>query len=270
MKRLLLLLLLIPLLVAVADTLDYDRLTAVIILSEPIGAAVGTRDNLNARVLSVLTDQSYDRDITVKDYLTAHPRERARLERMAMPSQPRETRYSSSGEMLSEYQVSLSGAILSQLLPVTGNGKLLGRLACPCCGLPWPQDKPVPDGIELVPYETGNQPAWTGILIDLRGLKYRPALFPKVVTEEDKEVYGPGFTQDKELAANGMVAHYRTRLEAVSAERIGPNPLVVKALSVTGTNKCDPVVTAYDAARIHGTRANLELLSKCKVGFLVD
>jgi len=41
-------------------------------------------------------------------------------------------------------------------------------------------------------------------------------------------------------------------------------------LAVTGTNYCDLVISQADAARIHGSKSNLELLSRCRVGFLVD
>ncbi len=269
MTRIVLLLLWATLWGARADTLDFERLTVTTILSEPGYTALGT-ENLNHRLLLALADQSYDRDLTVQDFLALHPRIRSKLERIVLPYQKGETRYSSSGQMLVEYLIPLSGVILKHILPPPGEKRLLCKLACPCCGQPWPQDKPEPESLELVPYETGNEPVWTGILVDLRGLKYRPALFPRLVTEGEKEVYGPSFANEKELAEKGMVAYYRSRTEALASERIGPNPLIVKTLDITGTNRCDPTVSPQDAARIHGTRKNLELLAQCRVGFLLE
>jgi len=253
-----------------ADTLDFSQQKVVVTLSEDGGVAFFSDNNMDARALSVLEAASYDRDLTVDDFLAAHPREAARLKRMTLNGQRGATKYLSDGSVSTEYDFSLTGAVLNQLVPKTGGGRLLGRVACPCCGQEWPEGREVPPGVELVPYENGRTPAYTGILIDCRGLGYEPAVFPKVVTEADEEVYGPGFVEEKELAADGMVAYYRTRTEALMSERVGASPLVVRAIGITGMNSCDPVVTAYDAARIHGSRSNLGIMARCRVGFLVD
>ncbi|MEO0078880.1 MAG: hypothetical protein ABIK86_07790, partial [candidate division WOR-3 bacterium] len=164
----------------------------------------------------------------------------------------------------------INGAILTVILPQTGDGKLLGKTACPCCGQAWPEGKEPPPGVRLVPFESGNGTSWTGILIDATNLELKPALFPKVVTDEDQEVIGPGFASAEKLAQLGQVGWFRDRTQAFASDRVGSNPLIVRALRVTGANSCDLVVSNYDAARIHGSKANLQLLSECRVGLLVD
>lgn len=253
-----------------ADTLDFGRQVVVITAVESGGVGPASTEGMTRAVLAVLSQAGYDRDLSVADFLAGHPREAAKLERMTLDARRGDLRYLSDGSVSVEYSFPLTGPVLAQLLPKTGGGKLLGRLACPCCGQPWPEGKEVPAGLKLVPYDNGSAPAYTGILIDCRGLGFKPALFPRVVNEHDQEVYGPGFVREKELAVQGMVGYYHSRVEAVAAERIGASPLVVRAIGVAGTNSCDPVVSAYDAARIHGSKSNIELLAQCKVGFLTD
>jgi hypothetical protein len=91
-----------------------------------------------------------------------------------------------------------------------------------------------------------------------------------VVTSEDKVVIGPEFADEDEMAELGLFGYYTSQNDAVMSERIGSNPLVVRAVDITGMNRCDPQVSDYDAALIHGSALNLEHLSECRVGMLVD
>jgi hypothetical protein len=155
-------------------------------------------------------------------------------------------------------------------MPPAGEGRLLGRRACPTCGQAWPEDREPPPGTRLEPCEDESGIVHTGILIDAQGLGLRPVLFPCVVTEQGDEVVGPGFADPENAAAAGPVAWFTDRNEAFASERLGTNPLVVRATGVTGANSSDPVISRQDASRIHGSRHNLELLSRCRVGILTD
>ncbi len=255
---------------ATADTLDYQRYVVVVNATGGGPVGNGEADELKARALDMLGAAVYDRDISVATFLAGHPKNRDRLERMTMSSRKSETRFLSDGATTVSHEFSMLGGVMEQLLPVTGGGRLLGRVACPCCGQEWPEGREVPSDLQLVPFETGDAPAYTGILFDGRGLEYEPALFPRVVTQADDEVYGPGFADEERLAAKGMVGYYQDQIEAVTSERVGPNPLVVRAVDVAGNNGCDLVVSDYDAARIHGSATNLELLAECRVGLMVE
>jgi hypothetical protein len=254
-----------------ADTLDYARQEIVVTtLQHPDQPKQKTAPSLDAKALEVLKQALYDRDRTVADFLFANSKQRQRLERMRLDNRRADTRYLSDGSISTDYVFPIAGDIIEQVLPAPGERRLLGKLACPCCGQAWPEGRVPPEGVELVPLEDENTPEWTGILVDVRGLDFEPALFPMVVTEEDEEVYGPSFTDEEHLARSGIIGYYTSQSDAVLADRIGSNPLVVRALAVTGTNSCDPVVSGYDAARIHASAANLDLMAECRVGFLVD
>ncbi len=253
-----------------ADTLDYVRQTIVVTSLEPGTIGLQGSQSLQRRALDILGQAAYDRSRSVAEFLATHAQAARKLDRMAWESRRAATRFLSDGAVSAEHEFPLTGAVLNVILPATGEGRLLGRTACPCCGQAWPEGKEPLPGVKLVPFESGNGVVFSGILIDASNLGLRPALFPRVVTEDDEEVIGPGFASAERLAQLGPVGWFRDRTQAFMSERVGSNPLVVRALRVAGANSCDLVISHYDAARIHGSRANLQLLSDCRVGILTD
>ncbi len=253
-----------------ADSLDYTRQSIIVVTLETGAINLQDMAALGSRALQTLKSASYDRDWTVGSYLSSHTLVQRRLERMNLANQRLGTKYLSDGTVSTEYEFPLTGAVLGLMLPVTSAPRLLGRTACPTCGQSWPEGKEPPPGVKVVPYETGTVPEYTGILIDAKGLEYRPALFPRVVTESGDEVIGADFAKPEQLAQTGLVGCFHDRTQALTSDRIGANPLIVRALSVTGTNSCDLVISQADAARIHGSKSNLDLLSRCRVAFLFD
>ncbi len=256
--------------VAAADSLDYARQSIIVVNLETGAINMQDMAALNGRALQALRSANYDRDWTVGSYLSSHSLAQRRLERMNLANQRLGTKYLSDGTVSTEYEFPLTGAVLGLILPVTSAPRLLGRTACPCCGQPWPEGKEPPAGVKLMPYETGTVPEYTGILIDAKGFEYRPALFPRVVTESGDEVVGADFAKPEQLAQSGLVGYFHDRTQALTADRIGANPLIVRAIGIAGTNSCDLVISQADAARVHGSKSNLELLSRCRVGFLIN
>jgi hypothetical protein len=255
---------------AAADSLDYTRVSVVVVSTETGAKNVPSAAVLKERTLQTLRSAFYDRDWTVGSYLASHPLVQRRLERMNLTNERLGTKYLSDGTISTEYEFPLTGAVLGLMLPVRSAPRLLGRTACPCCGQPWPEGKEPPAGVKPVPYETGIPPEYTGILIDAKGLDSRPALFPQVVTESGDDVFSTDFAKPEQVTQYGLVGYFHNRSQALTADRVGANPLIVGAVGVTGTNSCDLIISQADAARIHSSRSNLELLGRCRVGFLVD
>lgn len=270
MKRFLVLFLAVLAGAAVADSLDFTR--HVVVVTMPGSKSPGTDpgEQAQARARQVLAAAAYDRDYTVGDFLAVHDRQARRLARMRLEYRPGGVRFASDGGSETDYEFPLTGVVLEVLMPVPGLKRLLGRVACPCCGREWPEDRKVPDGVELVPYEDSGAPVFTGLLVDARGLDFRPALFPRVITEAGREVYGPAFAAEEAAVTEGLAGYYRTRNEALLDGRTGSNPLVVRAIRVEGRNPCEAVISDADAARAHGSSRFLEKLARCRVGVLVD
>lgn len=253
-----------------ADSIDFSRYKVIVTKTTPGTLAAAGVMAVGQRVLAALEGVSYDRNWSIGAFLAAHPSIRSRLERLPWSGRESEPRYLSDGTVTVDCEYDLCGAVLRLLMPPTGQGVLLGRRACPLCGQEWPSNVAPPAGTRLDPYEQQPGIAYTGILIDCKGLGLKPAFFPCVVTEQGEEVIGPGFSTPEKIAATGLFCRFVDRSSALASDRLGPNPLIIRAIGVAGPNQCDPVISRQDASRVHSSKHNLELLEDCRVGLLTD
>jgi hypothetical protein len=111
---------------------------------------------------------------------------------------------------------------------------------------------------------------FTGMVIDARGLQARPAMAPKVLDENGKEVYG-SMNVDKEFAVQqGMSGYARDLTAAQSNPRVTNNPVSVKGVKTEGPGKSDIVISNADADKIRGAADNMTFLKKCRVMIVLD
>ncbi len=150
---------------------------------------------------------------------------------------------------------------------VTVGMKLSGELAAAL--LPQNPLTP-PTGLTgtLTPAMPGQ--AYTGLIVDARGLGVRPAMAPKILNEEGKEVYGSAWVSRDYAVREGMVGYLKDPIAAQTNPRVTDRPLMVKALKVTGDNRVDVVIANADAVMLHSVAQNLSFLEKCRVIVLVD
>ncbi len=187
-----------------------------------------------------------------------------------------DTRYMSTGDVEIDVEVPITGVILDALLPGEfGGGKLItgGQLLCPLCGQPWPEGKPVPQGVKLVRSGGAGESTssvYTGLIVDAKGLGVRPAMAPKLIDENGEEVYGSRFVSRKYAVDIGMVGYEKDINRARMNERVADNPLIVKGIKASGPNKTDIVISNSDALKIHNAAANMNFLQHCKVMFILD
>ncbi len=124
-----------------------------------------------------------------------------------------------------------------------------------------------PETIDAAPVQSGP---FTGIIIDAKGLGVRPAMAPKIVNQGGTIVYGPG-NYTREYAIQYGVAGYSKSLENARDDvRVKGNPMVVKAISVQGTNMTDVVVSTEDSWKMQSADRNDNILKDCRVLILLD
>lgn len=112
--------------------------------------------------------------------------------------------------------------------------------------------------------------AFTGLIVDCRGLGLKSSPCPKLWSESDEEVFGTISVSDEFLQDQGIVAYPRTLEEARSASRIGARPLILRALRCHDVTLNEPVISRADVQRIQEANGESKFLERCAVVFLVD
>jgi len=127
---------------------------------------------------------------------------------------------------------------------------------------------PAPPAPPAGPAPSGD--VFTGMVVDARGLQARPAMAPKVLDENGKEVYG-SMNVDKEFAVQqGMSGYARDLTAAQSNPRVTNNPVSVKGVKIEGAGRADIVISNADADKIRGAADNMTFLKKCRVMIVLD
>lgn len=133
----------------------------------------------------------------------------------------------------------------------------------------------------LMPKEVRNNPkshkqtnsgqSFTGLIIDARGLKVLPAIAPKIVDENGKEIYGSAYVKREFAKKWGMAGYAKTPNQAAKMkDRIGSSPGIIKAVQVSGAAKTDLVISNSDALDVKAAASNQKFLSDCRVIIVVD
>jgi hypothetical protein len=111
---------------------------------------------------------------------------------------------------------------------------------------------------------------FTGMVIDARGIQARPAMSPRILDENGKEVYG-SMNVDREFAVQqGMSGYARDLTAAQSNPRVTNNPVSVKGLKTEGPGRSDIIISSADAEKIRSASDNLSFLKKCRVMIVLD
>lgn len=128
---------------------------------------------------------------------------------------------------------------------------------------------------------------YTGLVIDARGLGLRPAMESRILVRLNsttKVLYGPevvfregevgisyGAIPKESAVTLGLSGYERTLKNAYSRkERLGENPLTVRAIGVKSRSKGDVVVSREDADRILEAVKNNDFFKECRVVMVLD
>jgi hypothetical protein len=112
--------------------------------------------------------------------------------------------------------------------------------------------------------------AYTGLVIDARGMEVRPALVPRILTEDGQEAYSQSYVLAKYRQKEGIAAYVSDPVAAKTHPKVTANPLYVKALRPAGNSHTDLVISNAAAQTIHGVKDHFEFLEKGQVIVVVD
>jgi hypothetical protein len=121
----------------------------------------------------------------------------------------------------------------------------------------------------LGPEKAARASACTGLVIDARGLGVRPAVCPRVLSEDGVEVYGPSAVSREAAVQEGMAA-YVASPPGGGTGRAGPRPICVRGLRAAGRLGSDIVISAVDAAQIRSAPESVVFLRRCRVVVVLD
>lgn len=130
------------------------------------------------------------------------------------------------------------------------------------------------------PIEQISTRPYTGIIIDARGTlpvhgefiseEVKPCFFPKIWDEDMNLLYERNMTDTTIAKKQGIVSYHYSDDESLYRNRIGQDPLRIKARKVYGANRTDPLISKNDYLKIFSCPENIELLKQGKVVILLD
>ncbi len=219
------------------------------IAAQRAGAIEAAKRVALRNLLERVKGMNINSEVTVENAMVTSDVIRTRIEGTVKNFRVIDTRYLSDGSVEVEVEVPLS-SLYEVLLP-----------------------SEIPEG--AVPGQYPVQPSpgatvYTGLIIDARGLGVRPALAPKILDENKMEVYGTGKVSRDYALQIGVVGYEKDLDRARANERVTNNPLIVKAVGVSGTHKTDVVISNRDAELIRAAAQNLNFLQQCKVMIILD
>jgi hypothetical protein len=112
--------------------------------------------------------------------------------------------------------------------------------------------------------------AYTGLVIDARGIGAHPAMLPHIYDEDGKEVYGSANVDREYAVQQGMSGYARDLTAAQSNQRVTANSLTAKALKTSGSGKTDLIISNADAAQIRTSAESASFMKKCRVMIVLD
>ncbi len=220
---------------------------------------------------------NYDGERRVQDRIRSDAELAAGLRNVVRKFTIVDTRSLSDMSVELDIVLSLKNDVLALLLPrKTGQGQLTvsDTPLCPTCGQPWPEGKPVPRGVTLIipsqGYTQADGKPFTGLVIDARGLELKPAISPAVRNQSGTSIYGIEFVAREAAVGDGVVGYHRDLERALQDPRIGPAPLVVRALEAAGKLKSTAVISDYDALLIHAAALASDFLKQARVIVVTD
>jgi hypothetical protein len=120
-----------------------------------------------------------------------------------------------------------------------------------------------------LPGSAFSQTVYTGLIFDAQNLTFTPSASVKILDEDSREVYGSAYVSKDWAEKHGIVSYVKDLAQAKANQRVAGNPLVIKAIKVTGPNNKDLVISNDDARRVRDLAKHLNFLDAAKVVIIV-
>lgn len=214
----------------------------------------------------------------VRDFVTESDEILARVEGMVRGAQIVKREYLSDGTVEVTMRMSLHGGFTQLVLPPEIVQVPQVKPVVPAPAPPTPP--PTPPAAPVTPAPTPAKPAqleplpatqvFSGLVVNARGIAARPAMAPKILDEDGKEVYGSAYVSREFAVQQGMSGYAKDLTAAQQNPRVTSNPLTVKGIKTDGPGSSDIIISRADADLVRGASENLSFLKKCRVMIVLD
>jgi len=213
-------------------------------------------------LLEITKDVQVDSATTVKDFTVESDVINTQVNGLVKGAQVVKTDYMSDGTVEVTLRMPLYGGVLAQtIMPLA-----IAKPPVP----PAPSVLEAPAPAVTAPAAPAAPVAYTGMVVDARGIQARPAMSPRVFDEDGKEVYGSANVDREYAVQQGMSGYARDLNAAQSNQRVTVNPITVKALKTSGPGKSDLIISNADAQQIRASAENMTFMKKCRVMVVLD
>ena len=131
-----------------------------------------------------------------------------------------------------------------------------------------------------LPVDSVPSRAFSGIIIDARGAypvhgeyvksEVYACFFPQIWDDQMNIIYEKNIVSPAVVSETGLTGYHYSDNIADYEDRVGSDPLYIKASQVYGRNRTDPVIKRRDALKILTVPENIKLLQEGKVVILLD
>lgn len=208
-------------------------------------------------LLEVVQGVRIESSTTVKNFMVTDDTIRGQVDGMIRGAQIVKKEYMSDGTVEVTLEMSLKGGFAQLVLPQ--NVKQIEPIKT---SIPEPPPEP-----ETAPTKSNE---FTGLVVDARGLNAKPAMSPKILDENNQEVYGAAFVSREYAVQQGMSGYSKNIDTALSNQRVTDKPLTVKGLKTEGGGRSNVVISNADASKVRSASENLSFMKKCRVMIVVD
>lgn len=131
-----------------------------------------------------------------------------------------------------------------------------------------------------LPIDSVPSRAFSGIIIDARGAypvhgeyvksEVYACFFPQIWDDQMNIIYEKNIVSPAVVSETGLTGYHYSDNISDYEDRVGSDPLYIKASQVYGRNRTDPVIKRRDALKILTVPENIKLLQEGKVVILLD
>lgn len=210
-----------------------------------LGAERAAKLDAQRNLLETLKGANVTAKATAADEMSSNGSIKSKVEGVIRNFKVVDTRYYSDGSVDVVVRANLKGDLADALLP---DADAKAMAAVPAVG----------------------ESKLSGLIINAKGLQAVPAMAPRILDEDGKEVYGVTTVADASAKENGIAGYVKDLESAQGHNRVKGSPLVLRAVKLATPGKSDLVISNADAEKLRDKNSNMSFLTQGKVIIVID